>query len=93
VTAEKLLIPIERYLEPAEDQLEILEAYVNACCKKLVSSKKSPVLYQIATNHIRNFISKKIENLPKSHQILQRKIIDLSLDEKLKKDIGLSVDF
>ncbi|CAG5117000.1 unnamed protein product [Candidula unifasciata] len=56
ISLTEMLIPLENYLQPEEQDVELLQLYLSAIITKGVQSVWSPVLYLIAVHHVNRFI-------------------------------------
>ena len=58
----QVVVPLERFLEPDESDLELLRLYFQALMSKIVSASKTPLPYIIAVHHINRFIFNQQQN-------------------------------
>ncbi|BFZ12428.1 hypothetical protein BsWGS_15467 [Bradybaena similaris] len=56
VSFTEMLIPLQCYLQPEEQDLELLQLYLSALITKGVQPVWSPVMYLIAVHHVNRFI-------------------------------------
>lgn len=51
LTPDKLIIPVEEYLYPLEEDSSLIESYITALVRNTVKENVSPVLFMIALHH------------------------------------------
>ena len=52
----QLLLPIEAYLEPEEEDVGLISLYFQSLYSGTLLPSRSPVLYLLATHHVNRFI-------------------------------------
>ncbi|GAB6022427.1 RNA polymerase II associated protein 1 [Chamberlinius hualienensis] len=76
VSLKELLIPLQSYLQPIEDDDNLLASYFKAVLDGRVSWKRNPVLYLIAVHHLHHFLFDGNINHERLRQNMIQKLLD-----------------
>ncbi|KAK2152507.1 hypothetical protein LSH36_326g02070 [Paralvinella palmiformis] len=93
----QIMVPLERFLEPEETELELLRMYFEALLSQAVTAGRTPLPYLIAVHHVNRFVfnqqhkHKKMAHAMMKHAIrmpdgtLQRHLLYYKLANKEKE--------
>ncbi|KAK9409721.1 RNA polymerase II-associated protein 1 [Crotalus adamanteus] len=89
VPLQQFPLPLERYLSPPEDNLNLLNQYFHVLVTGALQQQWCPVLYVVAVAHVNTFIFSQ-ENVPQEIDVARRNMLQktwLLKNEGLKKHL------
>ncbi|XP_063989408.1 RNA polymerase II-associated protein 1 [Diachasmimorpha longicaudata] len=86
LTPAMLPVPVEEYLEPAEEDESLIEEYLTALVRRTVREEWSPLMYMIAVHHCRRFL-KGEGDLKRRMRERMRKLEDKELVKILLEEV------
>ncbi|XP_034273694.1 RNA polymerase II-associated protein 1 [Pantherophis guttatus] len=89
VPLQQFPLPLERYLSPPEDNLNLLNQYFHALVTGTLQQHWCPVLYVVAVAHVNTFIFSQ-ENVPQEKDVARRNMLQKTWvlkNEGLKKHL------
>jgi hypothetical protein len=76
-------IPLERFLDPEESDVELIRLYYQNLMSRRLQSHWSPLLYLIAIHHVNRFIY----NQEKKHTLLKHGMIQQAIKSPHKVEL------